>query len=170
MANEIIQIEEELHVSKYIIAYKFALGVVELLLALGIIFFGRQAFAIYQNFKNQELLGDPNDLLLNITEKIVPYLTTHIRIITIILILLGFVKIVGAIALVYKKHWGLDLLIILTIFLLPFQAFDLLQHPTLAKIMFFALDSFVALYLVQFEPRKYFLKMYGRIRKKPHVF
>src|SRR5260370_13455177 len=103
--NVEVRIEEEFHVSKYIIFFKFVFGLVEVLLAIGLILFGRQASRAYHQFKITELLEDPRDLLVNITEKFVPYLFKHMGLVIMVLLVLGAVKIVGSLGLVCKKHW-----------------------------------------------------------------
>ncbi len=164
--KEVVLIEEEFHISKFIIIYKLILGAIEIILGVGIILFGRQIATEYQKYKVRELIEDPRDLFITITSKITPYLSKHIRLVIFILIILGVIKIIGAIALLKKKHWGLDLLIGLTFILLPFQLVDLILHVSFGKFIFLLIDLFIALYLVQFEPRKYFKKMFVRIRAK----
>ncbi len=166
--EEVIAIEEEFHISKYIIVYKFILGAIEAILGVGILVYGNKILALYQQYRTRELLEDPRDLFVNITDKVVPYLSKNIRLVVLILIVLGIIKIVGSIALLKKKHWGLDLLVGLTFIILPFQTVDLLLHPAVSKIIFLILDALIAFYLVQFEPRKYFSKMFVRMKIKKH--
>lgn len=158
------RLDQELDVSRYIIVYKFILGLFELILGLGIIFVGSQMVEIYENFKAKELLEDPHDLLIGILEKIIPYLLRHQGYIVLILVVLGLVKIIGAAGLLYRKHWGLDLLVVLTISLLPFQVYNLIAFYSLAKLAYFAINVFIALYLVRFQPETYFSNLKRRMR------
>lgn len=162
-------LEREFHVSRYIIIYKFFLGLIELALGLGIVFFGKQAFRIYYHFRSQELFEDPHDLLGRLLEKVVPYISEHRGYIVFFLIVLGLTKIIGAIGLLYRKHWGLDLLVGLTIILLPFEVFNLLIHLSLSKFIFILINILITLYLVNFKPREYILRLKHRtgIRDNP---
>ncbi len=159
-------LETELHISRYIIIYKLVLGLLETLLGLGIIIFGRQIVNIYQNFKSQELLEDPHDLLVSLLQKVLPYFVQHRGYVVFILLLLGIVKIVGSVGLMYRKHWGLDLLIILTILLLPFQLYSLFFSFSVSKLIYFTINLLIALYLVEFQPKNYFDQLRHRYQKK----
>ncbi len=159
-------LEQELHVSRYIIVYKFVLGLIELLMGLGIIFFSDQIVEIYINLTTKELIEDPNDLLLGILQKIFPYLLEHRGWVVVILIALGIVKIVSTVGLAYRKHWGLDLLVGLTVSLLPFQTYNLIVHPSLLKTIFFLINILIALYLVEFKPKHYFKRLKHRVKRK----
>lgn len=158
-------LEKELHVSRFIIFYKFILGVFELLLGLGIIFFGTRVYALYQGFVAQQLFEDPHDLLGTVLESIVPYLFEHKGYVILILVILGLVKMVGAAALWYRRHWGLDLLIGLTLSLLPFEGYNLLVQPSLIKLAFFLINILISLYLVNFAPKQYFYNLKHRIKR-----
>ncbi len=159
-------LEKEYHVSYYIILYKFILGFIELFLGLGTIFFGKKIFTLYQTFKSQELLEDPHDVLVSITEKILPYILAHRTYIVVFLIILGLVKIIGAIGLYYHKHWGLDLLVGITVLLLPFETYSLVIHPTIGKFIYFIVNMFIALFLVNFKPWAYVLKLKQNMQRK----
>lgn len=163
--KETEKLEEEFHVSKFIVAYKFILGLLEFLLGLAIIFFGRNALILYQNFKSDELLEDPHDLLVNITEKFVPYLFKHKEYVIFILIILGLTKMIGAIGLMYKKTWGLDLLLGVTILILPFQLFSFLRNPSLFDLIYLLIGVFIIFWLVNFKPKEYIHKFKRRIQK-----
>ncbi|MBI3380097.1 DUF2127 domain-containing protein [Candidatus Gottesmanbacteria bacterium] len=158
-------LEKGYHVSFYIIIYKFILGVIELLLGLGIVSFGNQIFTVYQTFKSQELLEDPHDLLISLAEKILPYILEHKIYIILLLIIIGLIKIIGAIGLYYRKHWGLDLLVGITVLFLPFDVYNILIHPTLAKFIYLLVNIFIALFLVNFKPKEYILKIKSRVRR-----
>lgn len=156
----------KLNVSIYVIAYKFVLGVLELILGLGIVIFGNQILRLYFNFRSQELINDPDDLIIRLVERVLPYFLAYKGYIILILVILGLVKIVGAVGLYYKKHWGLDLLIGLTFLLLPFDLAALLQHSTWTKVFYFLINLLIALYLVQFHPTTYFKNLKERLIKK----
>jgi uncharacterized membrane protein len=123
------QIENEFHVSIYIIVYRFLLGTIEFLAGITIAFFGARIYQLYQTSLIKELSEDPHDLLARLSEAVVPSALTHNTYIVIYLIVLGLAKMAGAIGLVYKKNWGVDLLVGLTILMAPFQIVNLRQHP-----------------------------------------
>lgn len=150
------KLEKEFHVSRAIIVYKFVAGIIELALGFGILFGGKKILEIYQNFKSDELLENPHDILVFILEKIIPYIFEHHIYFVLILLALGFVKVFGAIGLLYKKHWGLDLLVALTLILLPVDGFSILIHFTWGKLIYFLLNIFISLFLVNFNPKGYF--------------
>lgn len=159
------ELEKEYHVSRYIIAYKFILGLFETFLGIGTIIFGRKIYEIYLNFKSSELLEDPHDLLVTIAERVIPYLFAHRWYVVLILLLLGITKIIGSVGLWYKKHWGLDVLIMVTIALLPFESYYLIIHPSFSTIAYFLINILIALYLVNFNPKGYFTNLKSRIKK-----
>jgi uncharacterized membrane protein (DUF2068 family) len=143
-------------ISFYVIVYKFTLGVGELLLGIGILLFGDVILQLFQNFKHQELFEDPHDIFVRLSEYFVPYFLEYKGWIIVILIVLGLIKIFGAIGLWYHKHWGLDLLVGLTFLVLPFELIGVLHHPSLPKLIFVVINFLIALYLVQFQPQAYF--------------
>ena len=159
---------EEFRVAKYIIVYKFLLGLLETLLGFGMIIFGKGIYELYANFRNSELLEDPHDFLATIIEKIVPYILIHKGWVVLILLLLGITKMIGSAGLWYKKHWGLDILIVVTILLLPFEVYAIITHPSLTKTAYFIINFFIALYLVNFKPKDYFTKLKQRIKTSHH--
>lgn len=149
-------------VSWYVIFYKLGFGLAELLLGLGIAVFGHQAFRLYLRLVSNEISEDPHDLLVNITSKIIPGLLTHNTFLVLYLILLGSVKIAGSIGLIYRQNWGVDLLVLLTIILFPFQATALLMHPSFFDFFYITLGLFIALYLIEFNPRAWVLRLFKR--------
>ncbi len=159
------RLEKEYHVSRYIIVYKFILGLFETFLGVGTIIFGRRIYELYLNFKNNQLLEDPHDLLIFITERTIPYIFTHRKYVVLILLLLGLTKLIGAIGLWYRKHWGLDILVGVTVILLPFESYYLIIHPSISKTVYFLINIFIALYLVNFNPKGYFTNFKNRITK-----
>lgn len=158
-------IEQEYHVSQVIIVYKFVLGFFELILGLGILFGGKQILDLYENFKSQEILEDPRDLFITVIEKLLPIILHHQTFIILALIALGVVKMIGSIGLWYRKHWGLDLLVGLTIILLPFELYQLFPKPSLLKLSYFLINILIALYLVEFKPKDYFAKFKNRVKR-----
>lgn len=162
-------IEKEFHVSSYIIVYKLITGCIELFLGLSLFFFREKLIDYYQQYKTKELLEDPHDLLVATFEKILPFIITHRDYIILFLCALGVIKIIGAVGMYKKKHWGLDLVIGLTILLLPFDIFGFFGHPTFLKFMYVLINIFITLYLVNFKPRDYIKKLHKRIRKKELV-
>ncbi len=105
---------DEIKIARYIIVYKFLLGLLETILGFGMVIFGGRIYTLYINFRNNEIFEDPHDFLAFWAEKIVPYILMHRGYVALILLLLGITKMVGAAGLWYKKHWGLDVLIIVS--------------------------------------------------------
>lgn len=157
-------IEKEYHVSWYIIVYKLVFGVAEILLGIGITIFGRVALHWYNVYMVKELSEDPGDLLVRLTEGIIPNVLTHHTFLAIYLVVLGAAKTVGAIGLIYKKTWGVDLLIGLTIIMLPFQIVQLILHPSFADFLYILVGLLIAMYLVNFRPRKWVGRMAARVK------
>lgn len=163
------KVENQYHISRYIIIYKFILGLFEVVLGAGIIIYGKKIFQLYLDFRNNELFEDPHDLLALILEKFVPYIFAHRGYVIFILLLLGISKMAGALGLWFRKPWGLDILVIVTIILLPFESYSILTHPTLTKLSYFIINLFIALYLVNFKPKDYFTKLKKRWYTNPHA-
>lgn len=159
------RIEAEYHVSWYIIAYKLFYGVVELLLGAAITFFGRNALVWYRVYAAQELSEDPHDLLVRLTVGIVPNMLAHHTFLALYLIVLGTAKIAGAIGLLYKQTWGVDLLVGLTILMFPFQFIQLLRHPSLPDFIYILIGIFIALYLINFRPQEWATRVVKRVRR-----
>lgn len=146
------------HISKTVIFYKLITGIIELILGLSILFYGKNIAKIYTHYKLRELLDDPHDVLIHTVEKITPTLTQYHTYFMIFLIVFGLVKIIGAIGLLYDKEWGLDLLIVFFFLMLPFDIYTLFSHLTFLKTLYFLINTFIALYLVEFKPHMYFWK------------
>jgi uncharacterized membrane protein len=159
------KVEEKFHVSWYIIAYKLIYGFFEFILGLGIAFFGHNAYTLYRNFQSQELLEDPHDLIAKMLNNIVPYLFNHHGYLVFLLILFGTVKIAGAVGLIYKKHWGIDLLLGLTFILLPFQFFNFVFHRSILDLYYIIIGIFIAFYLTNYKPWEYTKKFIQKIKK-----
>lgn len=152
--------------SHYIIIYKFTWGVIELLLGLGILFFGRSALFVYTRFASRELLEDPHDLLISFTRSLAPYVLYHRVYLIAYLTLFGLIKIIGAVGLVYDQMWGVDLLLVLTILLLPFQLYNLIFHHSLPDLIYVIIGLLIAMYLVNFHPRYYVSQLKRRYSRK----
>lgn len=153
------------NISKTVVYYKLVTGVIELILGLGILFFGKNIYRIYSAYKLKELLEDPHDLLINLVGKITPTLIHYRTYLMIFLIVFGLVKIIGAIGLLYDKEWGLDLLILFFFLMLPFDIYTLLSHVTFLKTLYFLINTLIALYLVEFRPHTYFWKYIKKLKK-----
>ena len=156
--------EKELHVSWYIVAYKFLFGLTELLLGAGITIFGSAAVSWYRVISVQELSEDPHDVLIRLTESVIPHVFAPHTFISVYLILLGTAKIAGAIGLVYKQYWGIDLLVGLTFVMLPFQLVQLIMHPSVADLLYIVTGLLIALYLINFHPREWAAHISNRTR------
>jgi len=153
-SKETQKLEEEFHVSSYIIAYKLILGFGEFILGLAVLL-GKKYITLYTNFLTKELLEDPHDLIARTAESIVPYLFRHREYIIFTLIILGLAKIVGSIGLMYKKVWGQDLLLFVTILILPFQIISFLRSPSLFDLVYIIIGIFIIFWLVNFKPKEY---------------
>ena len=87
------RIENAYHVSWYIVAYKLIFGFTEFLLGIGITVFGQTALRWYRVYAAQELFEDPHDVLIRLTEAVIPNVLTHSTIFVLYLLLLGGAKI-----------------------------------------------------------------------------
>ena len=139
------QIEREFHVSVYIVVYKFVLGLFELSAGVTIAIAGAHIYQIYQASVLKELSEDPHDLLARLSETVVPNVLAHHSYVAIYLVVLGLAKVIGAIGLVYKQDWGVDLLVLLTILLAPFQIVILILHPHIFDLIFLLVGLLIAL-------------------------
>ncbi len=155
--------KEELNVSRIIVVYKFILGLIELASGLAVALFGKQLFSAYLLQLSQELSEDPHDVLAHLSLAVVPNLLNHNTIIVITLILLGAVKIAGAVGLVYKKNWGVDLLVGLTAIMLPFQLVNIFIHPSVFDILYLLVGIIIALFLVRFQPKAWVSRVFQRL-------
>jgi len=152
LVKEEQKIEQEYHVSWYIIVYKFLFGLVEFSVGITILIFGHQALSIYKLYVQNELAEDPHDLIVHVSEGFVPGLLAHNTFLAIYLMLLGGAKMVGAVGLIFGKNWGVDLLVGLTTLMLPFQLIALIAHPSIADFLYITIGVFIALYLINFKP------------------
>ena len=157
-------LEKEFHVSWYIIVYKLTFGLIEFLLGLGLVLAKSVVLPWYRNLASQELLEDPHDVLIRFTQQVVPFILTHRGFLVFYLLLLGLAKIAGAIGLMYKKNWGVDLLVGLTVVLMPFQVYQLIRRFSLAEFTYLVVGLLIVLYLVNFKPKKYAKSLMDKIR------
>jgi uncharacterized membrane protein len=153
-------LEKEFHVSWYIIIYKFTFGLVEFLLGLGMIFANTFVLPWYKSTVVQELLEDPHDLLANLGQRVIPFILTNRGYLVINLLLLGLAKMAGAVGIIYKKDWGVDLLVGLTVLMFPFQAVSLIRHFSVFGFIYLMMGLLIALYLINFNPKKYAKKLW----------
>jgi uncharacterized membrane protein len=159
------QIKEEFHASWYIIFYKLTFGLIELITGLGITFFGKRILKTFTLQISQELSEDPHDLLAHLSMRVVPHIFTHNTYLILYLIILGSVKIAGAIGLIYKQNWGVDLLVGLTVLMFPFQLINLLIHPSIFDLIYITVGLLIALYLIEFKPKAWISRVLtGRIK------
>ena len=163
------EVEKEYHVSWYIIIYKFFLGFVETALGLSILLFGKHIAHTYMFFATRELSEDPHDTLIHLTEGIIPQLFTHSTYIILYLLLLGAAKIAGAVGLIYKKNWGVDLLVGLTAILFPFQLYNLFVKPSILDFVYITLGIIISLYLIEFKPKAWISRIFLLYGRKLHV-
>ncbi len=153
------EIENEFHVSIYIVVYKFLLGLFEAGGGLIIAFFGARIYAVYEASLFKELSEDPHDLLARLSESVVPNVLTHNNYVVIYLLLLGLAKMIGAIGLIYKQNWGVDLLVVLTLLMAPFQIVNLILHPQVFDFIYLVVGLLIALYLIEFKPKAWISRL-----------
>ena len=146
------KIEKEFHVSIYILIYEFLSGLVELSAGVALATFGPRIYEVYRASVIKELAEDPTDLVVHVSEKVVPGLLTHNAFIILYLIAFGLVKILGAIGLIYKQNWGVDLLVGLIILTVPFQFYNFVAHRNFLDLLYIIIGLLIAFYLVEFRP------------------
>lgn len=156
-------LEKEFHVSWLIIIYKFVFGFTEFLFGLGMIFANRFTTLLYRSI-HQELAEDPHDLIANISERVIPFVLANRGYLILYLLLLGAAKMTGAIGLIFKKDWGVDLLVGLTVLFFPFQVISLIRHFVLTEFIYLVVGLLIVLYLVNFKPKKYASSLIDKVR------
>ena len=144
--------DEHYEVPWYIIAYKMGFGIIEFVSGLALALFGARAAVWYQASVAKELSEDPHDLLARYSQQVIPGILTHHTYLVLYLMLLGGAKIAGATGLIFGRNWGVDLLVGLTIALFPFQAIDLVMHPSLVNFLYIGTGLLIAMYLVEWRP------------------
>ena len=154
------------NVSLIVAIYKLLSGIVELLLGISILFFGRNISRVYTGYKLRELLEDPHDQFIVLVQKIIPTLAQYHLYFMISLLIFGIVKIIAAIGLFYDEEWGLDLLIIFFFLFLPYDSITFFSHPSVLKTLYFFVNVFITMYLIEFKPHTYFWKYVKYVRKK----
>lgn len=155
--------KEEFRVSRYIILYKLIFGLIEASSGLVVVFFGHKIFNNLNISILRELSEDPHDLLAKLSQNILPGLFTHNTLIVIYLIILGIAKIAGAIGLINKQNWGVDLLVGLTVILFPFQLVDLIVHPSVFKLLYLTVGILIALYLIEYKPKAWISRIMSKV-------
>ncbi len=153
------EIESEFHVSSYIVVYKFLLGLIEFSGGMTIALAGSRIYQLYQVSLLKELSEDPHDLLARLSETVVPNVLTHNTYVVIYLLVLGLAKMIGAVGLIYKQNWGVDLLVLLTILMAPFQIVNLVLHPHIFDLLYLIIGLLIALYLIEFRPRAWISRL-----------
>ncbi|MDD5370939.1 MAG: DUF2127 domain-containing protein [Anaerolineaceae bacterium] len=161
-----LEIEREIHVSWAVIAYKFLFGLFETISGFGILVWGGKAHDYFLRVIARELTEDPHDVLATLTFRVLPNLLAHHLYLAIYLILLGSAKVAGAIGLIKHKNWGVDLLVGLTIVMLPFQVINLLNHPDAIETLYFSVGLLIALYLINFRPREWVSRITDQVRRQ----
>lgn len=154
--------DSEIKVSNLIIIYELILGVVEITTASALIIFGKRLLETYENLKDAELLENPNDLIVKVTEGIIPNLFQHHIYIALLLLAFGGVKIASGIGLIYKKIWAEHLLIGLLLLLIPIDLASMLFHFSIEKLLYILINTLIVLYLIEFKPIEY----YNRVRRQ----
>jgi uncharacterized membrane protein len=147
--------EKVKEISPLVIGYKFALGIIELVLGLGIGFFGEEVLDAFNGLQGASFFDDPNDLLANILQGILPYITVHKVAVSVILILLGLVKIISCIAIWYGKEWGVHLLLLLMLVLLPFDLYGLIRNLSIGSVVLNVINIWIIYSITDNHPIKY---------------
>ena len=156
-------------VSFVVVGYKIVSGIFEVLFAIALAFFRRPIYRWYLQISTQELFEDPHDLLARTFQTIIPVVTQHRVYLIFLLSILGITKIIGAIAILKKKEWGLDLMVGLFVFLLPFDLYNLTMHPSLLKCVYLVINSLIVFYLIRFRARYYVKKIHHALRSRHHA-
>jgi uncharacterized membrane protein len=154
--------EGAFHASIYVIVYKLLLGIGESSAGIAIVLFGHEIYRSFQMSILKELSEDPHDLLARLSETILPDVLTHSTFVIGYLVVFGLAKILGAIGVIYKQNWGVDVLVGLTILLAPFQVIPLFLHPSLFHLIFLATGLLIALYLVEFRSGAWISRVLSR--------
>jgi uncharacterized membrane protein (DUF2068 family) len=159
LVNQEKVFESKYHFSRYIVAYELAHGFIELVIGLGLLFFGRQAFNFYQQLAYRELLEDPHDLLVNLLQRVFPYLLNHKNFVVLTLTLFGVSKIIGAIGLALGKNWGQDVLVAVAGLLVPLELYELITGFSFFKFALLAINLLVLIYLYNYRSKSKKLKL-----------
>jgi uncharacterized membrane protein len=157
--------KSDTHAPWYIILYKLTFGLIEFASGVGIRLFGKQIVRLYTLNLSKELSEDPHDMLARISAHIAPQIFTHNSYLVLYLILLGGVKIAGAIGLIYRQNWGVDLLVGLTILMFPFQLTNLFVHHSLFDFLYLSTGLLIALYLIEFKPKAWISRILLHLRE-----
>lgn len=147
--------------SKLIAVYEIVHGFLDTILGILLVIFGHTLLRFYINFRTGELLEDPHDLFIRITNLVMPYLSKKSIYIPIIVYFIGFgiARIISGIGILNEKEWGKHLLVGLVILLIPFDLYHLLRHISLLSFGYLVINVVIILYLVQFKPKDYFKEL-----------
>lgn len=127
-----------------IVGFKLLSGAAELVGGLSLLILPPSLLKIIFSLASaEELREDPNDPFVLFIQHRLPQLLGTKHLIALGLILLGVVKIVGAIGLLLKKPWGHKLLVILLIALLPFDAYHLVHKMSALSLGLFVANALV---------------------------
>lgn len=126
-----------------------ALGVVETALGVGILIYGNRLYRFYLSLQDSDILVHPNNLLVEITENVIPNLFHRRYYIVSLLLLLGLTKLVTSIGLSRHHLWASYALSFLVVLLLPFEFGGLLLGFSLYKLAYFILNLTIAIYLLK---------------------
>jgi uncharacterized membrane protein (DUF2068 family) len=156
--------KSEVDVPKVIIVYELLFGLFELVSSLGIFLFGNRLLDTYNYLVSKELVEDPNDLTVRLTEKIIPNLFGHHIYIAFLLLAFGLIKITSGIGLIYKKVWAEHLLVIFLVILIPFELVALLRRFSIADLAYLLVDIAIVLYLIKFKPLEYYKRLVSDLK------
>ena len=150
--------------TKAIIFYEMLMGLAELLFGTSLILFGEKTYVIYREARINELLEDPHDLMIQITDRLMPFVIEYRWYVAFFLVALGAIKSISGIGMLKEKPWGLYTLIAIVLFLLPFELYEMINQPSISRIVFFSINLMVSVYLLKYrsklmEPKNKVLEM-----------
>jgi uncharacterized membrane protein (DUF2068 family) len=145
-----------------LVLYKFIAGLFEVSIGISFGIFGNQFLRFYQLFELSHLREDPS-IYVRTVEKAVPYLLDHRTYVIVFFLTFGMAKIIGAIGLWYEQYWAIQMMILLSALLLPFEIVDFLQRPTIFLAFYILANIAILVYLMHFNPH------IRHIRHKHHL-
>jgi uncharacterized membrane protein len=127
-----------------IVSFKLLSGAAELVGGLSLLLLPASLLKIIFSLASaEELREDPTDPFVLFIQHRLPQLLGTKHLIALGLILLGAVKIVGAVGLLRRKPWGHKLLVILLAALLPFDAFHLANKMSVLSLGLFVANALI---------------------------
>lgn len=127
-----------------IVSFKLVSGAAELVGGLALLILPPSLLkVIFSLASAEELREDPDDPFVLFIQHRLPQLLGTKHLIALGLILLGAVKIVGAVGLLRRRPWGYKLLVILLIALLPFDAYHLVNKGSALSLGLFVANALV---------------------------